>query len=352
MREDAPAIGGATRVLLWTTLFLAIVVALGWVIADAFALTFWRPSTRPDALSLYAYQNRFEPADVLFLGSSRTQHGIRPIVVEAALADRGVPGVLVHNLAQKGASIVAQDCILRQMTSRDHPPALIVLEVGVGGLNSRSRAAARTVEDYATPADIVRLRSAMRSAPGLVRGVRGLFRGVGATLEHFVAGPAVSRHRKTLEEFTRRKGALAPGPRKEGDSLATIPPEVLREFEDQMVRIFRRSRLRRYRIEGIADEALRRAVAHARALGSEIVLLQVPTSRRFETVFRGEEPAIYRAYLDTLSKELKVPVVRPGRDELGLGPSMFRDLNHLNDRGARILSRHVAERVVRPRLPR
>lgn len=351
-RVEPPAIAWMSRILAWLALLLLIVVILGWGIAERCQIQYWNPSTRTDGLTLYLYQRLDEAADVLFLGSSRTQQSIDPVAIEALLDRPGRRAVRVYNLAQQSASIVTQDLILRSLVTRERKPSLIVLEVGVGSLNSNCPEVGRCLEDYATPADLIRLHPAIRSVADIEKALTGLFRGARSTVRRVVSGPGDPQHREKLDERRRGKGMVLPDPQRFASSLASFPMEFREEYRRKFVRSVRRGRLKRYRIEGVADQALRRAIAFARGLDIEAVLLHMPTAPEYDEALQRGEDEQYWSYMRALVAELNVPFLEPGAGFIEVGDHEFRDLSHLNERGSRILERHLVEHLLAPHLGR
>jgi hypothetical protein len=74
---------------------------------------------------------RQPPADVLFLGSSRTVRGIVPQAVEEALQEAGEPGLRALNLAVNGTPRHANYLELADWLEDHAQPRIVVVEVGV-----------------------------------------------------------------------------------------------------------------------------------------------------------------------------------------------------------------------------
>lgn len=95
-----------------------------------------------------------EPADVLFLGSSRTSRGVRPLVFEEALAELGRGPLRAVNLGVMGFPRQV-DYLLLSDWLRDHPaPEAVFVEVGDVDLADRPHEA---LSRFMGPRDALRL---------------------------------------------------------------------------------------------------------------------------------------------------------------------------------------------------
>jgi len=327
---------------------MTILCALGWWIADAADIEYWHPRTRKDSLIVHAYIHEERPADVLCIGSSRTQSGLPALVLERALsADEEAP-VRVYNAGQKSAYVVTQDIVLRDIVTERRRPRLVLFEVGVASLNSSSRDLLVCLRRFASPVDAVRLAPDLRSMNDAEVVLAALFRGVSVTAERILHGPEAPETRERLETIRRQRGGrILKVPWGGSLSMADTSAEDRERRWRKLAKNTRRHRLRRYRIEGAADAALRRSVAHCRALGVDIVFLVMPTADRHRELFRNGEDVTFAAYIRAVSAELDVPLIDPRTAGLSFGDDELRDHHHLNDRGAEKLCRWLAGRLPR-----
>jgi hypothetical protein len=93
---------------------------------------------------------------------------------------------------------------------------------------------------------------------------------------------------------------------------------------------------------------LHRLLDWARGRGVAVVLVDMPVSADLEERLHPREFARYRAALAEVGKQHGVPVLRAGRDALGLDDAHFADLVHLNGLGAARMSAWLRDQLAAP----
>lgn len=106
-----------------------------------------------------------------------------------------------------------------------------------------------------------------------------------------------------------------------------------------------------WRPEGVYTRAFRRLLAEMRAQGLEIAVVQLPRAASFDAAIERK----YGAERDALYREIAAVAAANGAEfavlaaaDLGLSvETHFRDTNHLNPEGARVVSEYAARRWLR-----
>lgn len=101
-----------------------------------------------------------------------------------------------------------------------------------------------------------------------------------------------------------------------------------------------------YDIEGLQAESLDNLLRELKERGIRTVVVQIPRSEMFEETVRRKYGALQQAYFDkvrSLASQYGAEFVIMSNEGLAL-EEHFRDTNHVNPKGAEIVSRRVAER--------
>jgi hypothetical protein len=110
-----------------------------------------------EQLALYlSYVATLGTPDILIVGSSRSQQGIDPQVLQRSLAAQGYPGLKVFNFSVNGATAQVINFVLQQLLSPEQLPRIIVWGDGSRAFNS-----ARTDRTFASIANSPGYRAAL-----------------------------------------------------------------------------------------------------------------------------------------------------------------------------------------------
>ncbi len=286
----------------------------------------------PLAAEKLALLTAFEAArgiDVLFIGNSSVQAAVDPARFDA-MRGVAVPGRGSFNAALEGVPPVGMERFLAMYLQRSHPQA-IVYGLQPQDLNSNSPWA-RDVSER------------VRHAPRLIA-AQATWRGAAmrALLDH----SELFRHRGVMQQWLLRGGLLPPpGPvYVDGRGFHSIA----RRLADDAVARNNRAGVLNYSTEGEQLAALRRLIDHCRRDGLRVVLVNMPLTAEYLTLF--DAPADYERYLTAvrlLSFEYDVPFWDPSRPPAPteFTAADFADSNHLNRRGAAVLSTYLARRYL------
>lgn len=322
-----PTVPRLLRVVGW----VAAMTVLANPVADRLGLKY-RQSMEQLA-RVDAYLRRGEPADVVFLGASRTHADIVPAELEAALSAAGVEAT-VYDLGQPATSVVASAIVLRDLVRAGvAPPAMVVLAVSPGALNGNSAMLELTLERYGSLPDTLRgllVPRLWRSA------LRGLLRGHGnlalAGYQWLAGTPAA--------DSVRRLGARF-GPEDAGqrcDSVADWTPEGRARSLTYLRTEHRRKTLREYQIGGLAVAALDEILAATSRSGAELVLLRYPVHPEYAVVYAHGEDHVFDTFIRGFAERHRLRYLDLSRT---MTETDFIDHSHLNACGARRLSRRL-----------
>ena len=303
------------------------------------------------------------PADVAFVGSSRTKEGIVVPAVREALAEAGLPGMRVSNYSCAGARADEVRAAVDHLLDRGRPQLLLLgvtTRMLLGEEPRLERSAiywtrSQWQSRLAGDGDVWRVapivaRNELGNASALVR-----FRNrpTGFFDDAWIAARQRQRGQSafTLAEVLRGDvtpssiaGAITRRQRDEGDvSLVNRPisDERVRGYVDRLL-------IDGEYVLGEHREAELRAVfERCRAEGVPVVAFEVPISHLLEAHLPPGTQAEFLRRMASLCDSQGVPFVRyegPRGDEL------FAEQSHLNRGGAEILSRSLVENVILPHL--
>ena len=294
---------------------------LDWVLFDTPALASRLPignndGSPNDKLLLAA---RYPDAQVLYLGDSRIFYGVDPIIVsESCRCGPGFNGAIPA--ADPGLTRIMADHLLRRLS-----PRLVVLGLSQWELSDEARI---PIEDPAREivppwqlAELGMWRDDPAGAQEWLSAAWRLYRYRGevrAALDEWASTSPREDPRRGFEVYSERRR--------------------LRE-EDQDRR--ERQWFSDFSVEGRRAGALRGMLADLRARGIEVVLVAPPLYPDFHAQVR-REVATFHAVVEELANEhgaAFVDVTEPQR--IGLTPSHFLDVVHLNEEGTTIFSRHL-----------
>lgn len=312
------------------------------VVADSLHLNFYRPRAPRSNMNAYAYQQSGESADVLFLGTSRTQQGVNANLVGELLQQAGQPDVSVFNVAQPAAGVVTNQIMLRDLIRSNGCPEVIVLEVSPGSLNQNG-SWWPTVADYAALRDAPVVLPGVTSFERLDFALASMLRGGTRLFDRLVEPPESQSTARILTTRGSRYGALTwrppPGERGPGERVARMARNL-----------YRRKFWRRMDIGGGTTRALRRSAALAESCSAQLVLVRMPTLLEFspEDHERVNLPFVHT--IDRFLASHDALFVDADSIEVELPRDHYRDPVHLNLGGSIVFGEYLARDVLLPLL--
>jgi hypothetical protein len=321
----------------------AALIILANYLASRLELTYWQP-TNTDALNIFAYQHAKEPYDILFLGSSHIKKGVVSKVVEKELRELTGREVRAFNLGQRGAHILTNYAVLRDALENRKRPRVAVVELSPASLNFNNKDKEISLKYYCSQGDILRLLPSFRTKGEFQASLLGMFRGVTTLIDFVVNNPRRPEYAQEFAEILANGGGHLYEPKKN-----PLISRVSRSKEEQELRKRRRElatrkrRLADYRIDGPSERIVNRMVALSEKKDVRLIFVDLPVTQEFRGFFSDGEYEIFLEYVEDLQVRPTVEFHNLSRERLMLTERDFADLDHLNKRGARILSRHLAE---------
>jgi hypothetical protein len=314
-------------------------------VAGKYEFAHWQPDFHNDAVNIYAYQHAEINYDVLFIGSSRIKQGILSPTVERELRELSGDEMRVFNLGQRGSHVLTNYFVLRDALGEDKRPRVVVVELSVAMLNSRSRDKESALKYYASQGDLLRLLPSFRNAREASAGLFGAFRGLNSCLNMLFKSPRRPDRERLLAEILANGGGRLYKPDENPYlTVASRSEEKLKAMRNKPN--YRRNRLRDYRIEGPSDWAMKRMVALSKQRGFDLIFVNAPVTDEFMGIFENGEYVAYMDYMERFSRESGIEFYDLNADEVGLTRHDFSNLDHLNRGGAEKLSRYLPERIL------
>jgi hypothetical protein len=327
-------------------LFSAALVVIANVISSVFEIHYWQPSNT-DAMYIFAYQHVDEPYDVLIIGSSHVKKGVLAQTVEEELSELAGRPVRAFNLGQRGAHILTNYAVFRDMLNHAKRPRVVVVELSPASINFNNKDKQMSLKHYCSQGDILRLLPSFRTTDEFKASLFGLFRGVTTLIDFVVRPPRLPEHAQLLEQVLAQGGGHLYKPEK--DPFASYASRSQKEQERRIKRrgwATKRRRLVNYRIDGPSDRIVRRMVALSKEKEVPLVFIDLPVTREFRGFYNEGEYETFLKYAENLHVSRGVEFHNLTREYLLLPDNDFADLDHLNKRGAEKLSRHLAVNIL------
>jgi hypothetical protein len=294
----------------------------------------------------------------VLLGTSRTLHGLDPLVVEQALAEAGVGDVFVGNssrLAATNTGVLLEWSKFVLGPVRGHGRGVVAIEVRIEGFNDgyvaggerlperladrdgRGRAALLPDGPFALLSQ-GRLDEAARTLLSMLR-LTDLRDELRAELRR-----RQDEERASAEERERNLPGWARGARgyeaRQADGGWTLA-----RVEDH----YRDTVLADFAVGGRQTAALVELIASVRSVGMTPVLYLMPVTSEHKGVYPAGLWDEVLAHIRALSEQAGILFVDLDSGH-GLPRECFEDTSHLSPKGAAIVSRRLAERVLLPAL--
>jgi hypothetical protein len=324
--------------------FLGLIL-IAHVSAQWMKLGYWQPLIHNQTMKIHLYQRDGLAPDLLFLGTSKTNRAVIPVMVEQGLAT-------AFCLGQPGMSMQAQAMVLRDVLETNPGPRLVVLEVTPIALNANHGRFNDVLRFYASPGDLVRTLPRLRSAARWRAAGQGLFRGM--TSLYLLAWRCVlgGGQDRQLASIRRLKG---------GHYGPTLPKTIQRlsemavEDQQDLIRTMRvegrRMYMRNFTIGGEPAEGLENIIRLTRIRGLGLVLFNPPVTQDYRrALYRSGEYERYAGYVEEICLRERIPFINLDDGRLDLTSADFHDFGHLNAAGAVKVSRLLTCEVLPPLL--
>lgn len=324
--------------------FLGLVL-VAHVAAQWMTLGYWQPLIHNQTMKIHLYQQDGLAPDLLFLGTSKTNRAVIPVMVERGLAT-------AFCLGQPGMSMQAQAMVLRDVLETNPDPRLVVLEVTPGALNANHGCFNDVLRFYASPGDLVRTHARLRSAARWRAAGQGLFRGMTSLYLRAWSRVLHGGQDRQLASIRRLKG---------GHFGPTLPKAIQRlsemavEDQQDLIRSMRvkgrRMYMRNFTIGGEPAEGLEEIIRLTRIRGIGLVLFNPPVTEDYRcALYRSDEYERYAGYVEKICRRERIPFIDLDDGRLDLTTADFRDFGHLNAAGAVKVSRLLTGEVLGPLL--
>jgi len=333
---------------------IAALTVLADVAVELLGVRYCQPIGHEPTMAAWAYQRGAAGLDVVFIGSSRIHYGVVPATVEEAFRETTGHDIRAWCLGVEAGTVMAYYPVVRDLLDGRRAPKVLVVGLSPRAVNSNSTRNRLALAYFGSPGDWWReYRIQGPWATDWRAMASGVF-GRPTCLAQWAMASAGYRakHIRSIQDLCG--GVHAPlGP---GESVEDLPggpsEEKWQRLAAARFQFARDDLLRDFTMQGRADHAFRRMAEIARARGIRMVAVNVPTHPTFDMGYR---PGEYQAYLELMTRicaelgvawqDLNVPPWRsPDRD-------LWRDMDHMNRRGALRLSRLLASEVLPRYLP-
>ncbi len=332
------------RKLIRVGVWAVAIVLIGNPLADSLGLKYWQPIAYESILPVYAYQRRGRPADVLFLGTSKTAC-IPPRLVEEELRALGGRELDVYSLAQLAVNTDASWWMLRDTLATNGVPGIVVLELGPGSVNANRRFHGE-LEWYSSTSDLLRMIPALTDQSRVLSAVKGQLRGWSSLVSWVLVRPGSRQSQERLADIDRNGGLLVSSERSLAERSADERARMLRRETEED----RRQLWRSYIIGGPTVKALEAIIDTCRAKGCRVGLYDPPDHPDYRAAMPpgmlvefARFIAAFGAERDLRYYDFNTPEARA---RLQLTDADFMDYTHLNSTGAERFSREIARSVI------
>ena len=348
-RSDGERGGG--RRFLAVVGWIAVLAASAHLFSSARGLRLIRRVAWPT--DVYAFQQMdFGPIDVAVVGASRASFGVPPTALDLALAPRIGRSTQSVNLSRDFASIFAETALAEDLLRDRTMPAVVVVEVAPETVNSFHHRNETNMAEHVDFGSMTRCFRAAETLDGWVGCTRPLFRGI-ERIAPFFAGRVDYRTDVEWLLVFHGGGQYCYGTPECDEYNEAYERDPAHRWDVRLERVkpkIRPQRYTRFQLgEGIAHESLLDLCAWGRDNGVEVVLLNMPIHRAYQSEIPPDIYGEYLDYMQGLAIEEGVVFHDANTEDWWDRRDLFLDLDHLNHRGARLLAEEVAH-VVAPLL--
>ncbi len=333
---------------------IVALTALADLAVERLGVRYCQPIGHEPTMAAWAYQQGAEDIDVVFIGSSRIHFGVVPAAVEKAFRQATGRDIRAWCLGIEAGTVMAYHAVVRDLLQGRGAPKVLVVGLSPRAVNSNSTRNGLALTYFGSPGDWWQeCRSRGVWATDWRAIASGVF-GRPTCLGQWAMASAGYRAKHVRSILDLRGGIHAPlGP---GESEEALPGDLSREKWDRLaaarLQSARDDLLRDFAILGRADHAFRSMARIARERGTRLLVVNVPTHPTFD---RSHKAGEYETYMESMARtcdelgvawqDLNVPPWRSPDCDL------WRDMDHMNRRGALRLSRLLGSGVLPPHLP-
>jgi hypothetical protein len=312
--------------------------------------------------------------DVLIVGSSRAMRGVDPEQLRRSLVERGYPAPKIYNFGINGATAQVVDLVLRQLLTPQQLPKLVIWVDGARAFNS-----GRTDRTYETIASSDRFQqleliSGIEQERSSLMQVQSSFKNTYQALDNridrqFAKISPAYYHRARLKTWLQSQAKSASkvvlG---EYDPSEFTPPNNASDrqidgdgylaldvtfnpltYYHQYARVTGESDgdYLNFQLTGTQDRALRQVTDLLAARDIPLIFVNAPLSDFYLDRVRSQQELIFKAYMQQVMAANRLTFIDLG----GLLPQQydrFSDPSHLNQSGARDVSRYLAQTSMIP----
>lgn len=329
---------------LWITVNYLLVFVILSFISRALGLSFWQPANT-FVLNLYVFQQQSEPPDVVLLGSSRVHTGFLPTVMEKEIYRKTGKQVDVFNLAQSGGGIKTNHLVLRDVLKGEKTPRIILLEAMEFNSVFHDNV---YFEYFAAQRDILLSVNKSILVEGIRPRVRGFVRDASNLLRLVTENPMCREYRRQLDIVKSHKGAI-PMPVVHDKSKMT---------QEELDVVNRLSNAAGHYVNWVksdveppaVDKYWEKFIYLCEKRNIRLIILTVPTRPGLVDVPDNADHARLFRYFEQADRRRNVRFVVLDEQKLNLTKEDFWDFNHLNSKGAEIVSRYIAEEILVPEI--
>lgn len=337
--------------LRYTWMSIACVAALtltNWL-GEVTGYRFWQPGINTNSERVFVFQRFVDHADVVFLGSSRTEQGINAPEIEAALTEVAGKPVSAYSLGVPNAMMLESASFVDNLLVGSKTPKVAVVSVSVQDLYVTPESAMTHYRYYATQGEIYRFLPTVRTEREFEAAMYGLCRGLSSFELAIVANPGLAEFQKRIDENIRQRGSHWRDPNGPKGSRFSDKPDQAEIIESIMKTQGELVVDAKY--DGPAVDALRHILAVARERGISVLLLEHPLLPEFYVRF-AETQAYkdYKAFIHAFAQKEGVPLFERTGAEMGFTGRDYHDADHMHVEGARKFSRILATDAIAPLL--
>lgn len=334
----------------WMCLACVAVLALTNWLGEVTGYRFWQPSINSSAERMFTFERHVDHADVVFLGSSRTEQGINAPEMELALAEALGKPVSAFSFGVPNACMLESASFTENILVGEKTPKLVVAAVSVQDLYVNPDAAMTHFRYYATQKEILRLLPTVRTEREFEAAMYGLCRGLSSFELAVVEGPFLPKYKARIDKVLAQRGSHWRDTESEKGVRFADRPDQKQVLEKAIWR--QTGQLEGYRFDGRGVEALHRLIADSKARGFKLLLVENPQLTEFYAGWYGTTPAYqeYKKVLRDITAKEGIPLFDKTAAELGLTASDFHDPDHMHLDGAKKFTRLLAAQAIAPLL--
>jgi hypothetical protein len=328
---------------------LATLAFSNWL-GEVTGYRFWQPTINSNAERIFAFERHVEHADVVFLGSSRTDRGINAPEMQVVLSEALGEPVSAYSFGVPNACMLESASFTENILVGKKTPKLVVAAVSVQDLYVNPDAAVTHFRYYATQTEILRLLPMIRTEREFEAVMYGLCRGLSSFELALVEAPFLPKLDARVQQALAQRGSY-------WRDTASEKGARFADRDDQRAvldkAIWRQSgQIEGAYFDGPGVEALRRLVADTRARGIRLLLVENPQLPEYYQGWYSTTPAYeaYKAFLREFTAKEGIPLFDKTAVELGLDARDFHDPDHMHPDGALKFTRILATEAIAPLL--